>query len=295
MGRQDSTRQALQDRRDRKSRWRRYQPRTRSTLHRRSDLRTGLRDSLHRARGSSLDDGGLAVHYQPIVDLSYGTIRGYEALLRWTHPTRGEIPAADVIAVAEETGLIMPLGTWVLNRAMAEAAPLIQAVDSTQRYLSVNVSPTQLCQPGFIDQARDVVAAAPVHPSQLVIELTETQPLGDDDSDRWGVLGELHEMGIRIAVDDYGTGHAALGYLQQPIFDIVKLDRSFLRGISNSRNRSLIRYVVGLAGELGIDLIAEGIEDDATRSALVELGCTVGQGYMFAPAMTLSHALRWTP
>lgn len=235
------------------------------------------------------------MHYQPIVEVMHRTIHGFEALLRWTHPTRGTIPAAQVISVAEQTGLIIPIGNWVLNQAVADAARLTQAPDGPQRYVSVNVSPSQLRQPDFKDQTRDVVTAVPVHPSQLAIELTETQPLGDDDTEMWRVLGELHELGLRIAVDDYGTGHATLGYLQQPIIDIVKLDRTFLHGITNSRNRSLIRSVVELTRELGIDLVAEGIEDDTTRSALVELGCTIGQGHLFAPAMPLAHAMRWTP
>ncbi|HEY7176730.1 MAG TPA: GGDEF domain-containing phosphodiesterase, partial [Micromonosporaceae bacterium] len=278
---------------DGKGRWRAYRPLMRSPLHRGSDLRAELQNVLHGAGVDAPDMGGLTMHYQPIVQLADGSVYGYEALIRWRHPARGSIPVAELIQVAEQTGLIVPLGNWALSQTVSDAVKLARVSDDAARYVSANVSPTQLRQPDFADRLRDAISAAGADPSQIIIEMTESQPLTGDD-EIWQVLGDLRSDGIRIAIDDYGTGHASLGYLRQPIIDILKLDRMFLTGVADPRGRLLVDAVIKLTRELHIDLVAEGVEDDATREMLVELGCTLGQGHLFARAMPLADAAQWS-
>ncbi|HKE63899.1 MAG TPA: bifunctional diguanylate cyclase/phosphodiesterase [Micromonosporaceae bacterium] len=272
--------------------WRPYQPNMRSPLHRGNDLRIELQAMLQRTGRDDPAANGLAMHYQPIVDLADGSLRGYEALIRFRHPERGSVPVTDLIAAAEQTGLIVPLGNWALSQAITDAVELTAGSDPPVRYVSVNVSPTQLRQPDFNERVRDAIAAAGLEPTRLVIEMTETQPL-DDDDEIWDVLEALSDAGMRIAIDDYGTGHASLGYLRRPVIDILKLDRLFLRDIDTDRTRSLVGAVIQLTKELKIELVAEGIEDHATRIALLGLGCAVGQGHLFAHAMPVGDAIRW--
>jgi diguanylate cyclase (GGDEF)-like protein len=264
---------------DGKGRFRSYDTSMQSPLHRGSGLRVELERAL---RGDAGSNDGLTLHYQPIVALDGGAVRGFEALTRWEHPVRGSVPVPNLIDIAEQTGLIVPLGKWALARALADSPAL-------GGYVAVNVSATQLRQPGFVAHIRDALTSAGVDRGRLVVELTERQPLAYDDH-IWDDLGELREAGIRVAIDDYGTGYASLGYLRHPVIDIVKLDRTLLTDIGAERTRMLVRAVIDLTGKLGIELIAEGIEDEATRSALVELGCRYGQGHLFAPALPLAEA-----
>ncbi|HEY1489320.1 MAG TPA: EAL domain-containing protein, partial [Micromonosporaceae bacterium] len=157
-------------------------------------------------------------------------------------------------------------------------------------YISVNDSVAQLRLTGFADRIRSQLSGSPISPERVVIEITESQLVGDDEK-IWDDLAELRETGLRVAIDDYGTGYASLSYLRHPVIDIVKLDRRFVDNIATERSRSLLRAVLGLTRELGLPLIAEGIEDETTRAALVELGCDYGQGHLFAPAMPLEQAL----
>jgi EAL domain-containing protein (putative c-di-GMP-specific phosphodiesterase class I) len=202
-------------------------------------------------------DQGLTLHYQPIVELAEGAIRGFEALIRWTPPERRPVPASVIIEAAEHTGLIVPLGGWVISKAIAEAASIPDAADGTQRYVSINVSPTQLRRPDFVDNVVEVLAAACVHPSKVIFELVETQPVSPDCHQTWSALGHLRDLGARVAIDDFGAGYAALSHLRQPVVDILKLDRVFCRDTASSRSRSLIRSAVVLAEDLGIELVVE--------------------------------------
>ena len=236
---------------------------------------------------------GMALHYQPIVDLTTGATRGFEALIRWRHPLYGTIPAPAVIGIAEETGLIRSLGNWVLDRALRDAITY-GAAGMHSRYVSVNVSAAQLLAPGFTSHIRRQLMAVDIDPSRLVVEITETLRLHDDNP-IWDDLAKLRELGVRIAIDDYGTGYASLSYLRHPIIDLLKLDQTFLADIDDDRSRTILRSLVALTKRLGIELVAEGIQDEATRSLVAEAGCTLGQGHLFAAAMPLADVLRWNP
>jgi EAL domain-containing protein (putative c-di-GMP-specific phosphodiesterase class I) len=271
-----------------KARWGRYQPVP--TTQPSVDAWAYLRDALDACAG--LGTTVLALHYQPIVDLTHAGIRGYEALLRCT-PAGGEaMSTAKLIDAAERSGLILPLGDWVIRTAIADAALFPRDSDGRQPYVSINVSPVQLCKRDLADTIADALEAAHVHPSRVIIELTETQPLCVDRHDAWGVLRQLRELGVHLALDDYGTGNAALGHLRQPVIDIVKLDRSFTRDLTVHRNRAVVCAVARLTQDLGVDLIVEGIEDDTTRNVLINMGCSYGQGYLFGAPMPLSQGIR---
>lgn len=258
-----------------------------------------LHDDLEEAlladdRGGGTPRGhGLNVQYQPIVELATSVTQGFEALIRWQHPTRGLIPAAAVVELAERTDLIVRLGEWVLNRALIDAVALASA-RSAPKYVSVNVSATQLLQPDFAERTRRHVEAAGLDPSGLVVEITESQIVQDHDH-IWDDLADLRELGIQVAIDDYGTGYASLAYLRHPVIDMLKLDRTFLADIQQPRGRTILQSVVALTESLGISLVAEGIEDERTRAMLVDSGCTLGQGHLYAAAMPLSVAMGWGP
>lgn len=258
-----------------------------------SEIHPDLEMALDSQDGSTPDDDGLTVHYQPILDLAESVTRGFEALVRWQHPSHGLIPAAEVVGAAERTGLIRQLGDWVLGQAIAAAAAL-ESARSAPGYVSVNVSAAQLLQPDFAERTRRRVAIAGLDPSRLVIEITESQVI-QDDKHVWHDLADLRDLGIRVAIDDYGTGYASLAYLRHPVIDMLKLDRTFVADICQPRGRTILQSVVALANSLDIVLVAEGIEDESTRSTLVDSGCTLGQGYLYAAAMPLSHAMRWDP
>ncbi|HEY2793732.1 MAG TPA: EAL domain-containing protein [Micromonosporaceae bacterium] len=274
-----------------KGRWRPYEPEMQSPLRRGSDLRAELERALRPAPGDgAADSRGLTMHYQPIVDLTTGRVSGFEALIRWEHPRRGTVKVPELIALAEHTGLILPLGEWVCARAFQDGHALAEVHEGI--YISVNVSVAQLRLTGFTDRIREQLASSPLEPSRVVVEITESQLVGDDER-IWDDLAELRKTGVRVAIDDYGTGYASLSYLRHPVIDIVKLDRRFLDRIASERARALLRAVLGLTDELGLPLIAEGIEDEMTRATLLELGCAYGQGHLFAPAMPLPEALKF--
>jgi EAL domain-containing protein (putative c-di-GMP-specific phosphodiesterase class I) len=240
--------------------------------------------------GARPSERGLAVHYQPIVELASGVPRGFEALLRWHHPFHGLIPAQDIVEVAEASGRIVELGDWVLRQALIDAS-MFGSAGSQVPYVSINVSADQL-DPGFTDRTRGQIAAVGLDPSQVVLEITESRLVPDSEG-IWDDLVELRRTGVQVAIDDFGTGYSSLAYLRHPVIDMLKLDQTFLGGLGDDRSRTILRSVVELAGNLGIDLVAEGIENDATLSLLVDLGCAFGQGFLFAPAMSLEDALRW--
>jgi diguanylate cyclase (GGDEF)-like protein len=232
-----------------------------------------LRDELHRA----VTSGALEVAYQPIVDLTDHRVTGVEALVRWPHPQLGPMEPEVFIPVAERAALIGDLGRFVLRRACAEFAAWPAAGDA---YLSVNVSPLQMLDPGFPDLVAATLAEAGMRPGQLVLEVTETALA--DESEVIGALTRLRATGVRIAIDDFGTGYASLRYLHLFPADIVKIDRTYVEDIA--RDPAAVR-VVGtlwqLFGAIGLTAVAEGIEDPAQAAMLIELGCPVGQGFLY--------------
>jgi PAS domain S-box-containing protein len=267
-----------------KGRWLRYQ----SELHTAVVERLAMRAALERA----LEAGDFVLQYQPIVRLVDWVTVGFEALVRWVHPTRGMVAPGAFIEVAEDTGLIVPIGDWVLQKAMSDAISWAQSSPDAP-YLSVNVSAKQFRQPGFIERVRDQLARADLPPQRMVLEITESLLLRDDEQ-VWSDLIALRESGIRVAIDDFGTGYSSLSYLRQVPIDVVKIDKSFIDPMAAStQQRDLVEGIVRLAHTLGLEVIAEGLERPQDRELLVDIGCPYGQGYLFSKPMTEQEALRW--
>ncbi len=274
-----------------KGRWRRYQ----SALHTRIVERLALRAELDRA----ISDDALALSYQPIISLDGGRTVSFEALVRWHHPTRGLILPNQFIDVAEESGLIVPMGNWVLANALRAAAEWRDMaangngtwLNGDAPYVSVNVSARQFRTAGFPDRVHQELAAAGLPTSALMLEITESLFLHDDDQ-VWSDLAALRGAGIRIAIDDFGTGYSSLSYLRQVPVDVVKVDRSFINAMSSStQQRALVEGIVRLADTLGLDVIAEGIERAVDRDLLASIGCDFGQGYLFSEPLTEKDAM----
>jgi diguanylate cyclase (GGDEF)-like protein len=218
-----------------------------------------------------------ALHYQPIIDVRSGRVTGFEALIRWNHPHRGLVSPADFILLAEETGLIMPIGEWALQAACAAAAKWPEDVD-----VAVNISPVQFNDGRLADVVQEVLAASGLAPGRLVMEVTESVLL-QNSADRLAVLHRLREMGIRIALDDFGTGYSSLSYLRSFPFDKIKIDQSFIRDLGSNRDSMVIvEAVIGLARGLGMTTVAEGVETAQQLATLADAGCTRVQGYLFS-------------
>jgi diguanylate cyclase (GGDEF)-like protein len=262
-----------------KGRWRQYHDGMINPTRHHVDARRRLEDAL--------DNGKLTVHYQPIVELASGVPEGFEALIR-SDETQPPFAPAELIAVAEHTGLITSVGEFVLARALLDATRW----RGGNAYVSVNVSARQLRQPDFVAMVRSHLAASDTDPARLVLEITESVLVANDDR-AWSYLAALREDGVRIAIDDYGTGYASLSYLRQPVIDVVKIDRSFVADVASARDRQLLRAVCSLCADLGLESIAEGVRNEQGRDALIEAGCRYGQGFLYAPALPIDEAVRW--
>jgi diguanylate cyclase (GGDEF)-like protein/PAS domain S-box-containing protein len=243
--------------------------RLREKVTRKSDLRRAL------------DAGEFCLHYQPIVDLESGRITGAEALVRWMHPDRGLLGPVEFIPAAEESGLIVDLGRWVLGEATRQAAGWAGHVD--RLYMSVNVSPRQLQQSSFISEVAAILDRHPQLRNNLVLEITESTLMQDGPAipDR---MHTLHQLGALIAIDDFGVGYSSLGYLQRLPIDILKIDKSFVDNLGrNDGNGGVLAHaVVSLAHALRLRVVAEGIEQQSQHDELRALGCHYGQGYLFS-------------
>ncbi len=266
-----------------KRQWRRYQPVLSTGMMRRRDLQAAL--------DSAVAESAFTLVYQPIVELSSGTVAGFEALLRWPHAEWGMVQPDQFIALAEETGHIVPLGSWVLQQAMVDVARWQQlAPGHPPVYMSVNVSARQLRDSGFVGEVRRRLARSGLSPSSLVLELTESGLLRPDQRLR-ADLDELKVMGVRLAIDDFGTGYSSLSYLRELPIDVLKIDKSFVDGITVSTQRlALAEVIVRIAKTLGLTVIAEGIESEVQRDMLVSMGCRYGQGYLLATPMPAAEA-----
>lgn len=242
------------------------------------------RDDLERDLAGAQDRHELALAYQPIVDLRQGQLMAVESLLRWEHPHRGPIPPAAVIPSAERTGLIRPIGEWVLRRSCTDLARW-HAAGVAVPAVAVNVSAQQVMDAAFGATVARVLAETGVPPSSVLLEVTETVLLADSDRAR-GVLHELKELGVQLSLDDFGTGYASLNYLRQFPFDVIKIDRSFTADVfTDTVTRSIVGAMIELGHALGASVTAEGVE--TTR----ELGVVSGLGADHAQGFLLSHPL----
>ncbi|MEW6707252.1 MAG: EAL domain-containing protein [Pseudomonadota bacterium] len=234
----------------------------------------------------AVERGELALHYQPLVRLADGSVVGVEALLRWTHPQRGAIPPADFISIAEDTGLIVPIGEWVLRTACRDMKQLQQDTGRTLK-VAVNLSPRQLRHAGLTAMIADALAQSGWRAEDLELEITESMMVDNPDISI-AAMQRIRAMGVGMAIDDFGTGYSSLSYLTRFPVAKLKLDRSFVRGLPHSeRDAAIAHSVVAMGHGLKLQVLAEGIETDAQAQFLRGLGCQMGQGWLFAKAMPL--------
>lgn len=238
--------------------------------------RLALQEQLQRA----LEKNQFLLHYQPILDLQSRRIVAVEALLRWQDENGRQHSAADFVSVAEESGLILTLGEWVLNQACKQAQAWAEAGYPLR--MSVNLSPRQFQAADLVDQVRNALQRTGLPPAALELEITESTAMDDPESSI-RVLTEFKQLGVSIAIDDFGTGYSSLSYLKRIPADKLKIDKSFVDGVaSESEDLAIVRSVLALAASLGIETVAEGIEQAAQMQALIDLGCQYGQGYLFS-------------
>ncbi len=253
----------------------------------RQDVRDRL--ALEAALRRGIGRGELRLHCQPLVSLADARIEGFEALVRWEHPERGLVPPGSFIPLAEETGLIVPIGAWVLNEACATLRRIIDETGMASLQVSVNVSPRQLQQPDFVAQVRAALEDNGLEPSCMVVEITESAIM---EAGAAAILRALKDIGVRLAMDDFGTGYSSLAHLRRFPLDVIKVDRSFVAALGDGQGSSIAGAIVSLAHALGLRTVAEGIEDDEQRRAVLALGCDVGQGFYFARPMPADDLTR---
>jgi EAL domain-containing protein (putative c-di-GMP-specific phosphodiesterase class I) len=272
-----------------KNRHRHFDPAMHQAVVERMALQSELTNAVERDQ--------LTVHYQPVVALDSVRLTGVEALVRWQHPERGLVPPGSFIPLAEQTGLIVPLGRWVLQAACRQAHQWEQAGLGGGLDLNVNVSVRQLKEPGFVAAVAEVLDRTGLEPGRLVLELTESLLMENIDA-ILGVLHQLRGLGVRLAIDDFGTGYSSLAYLVKLPVQVLKIDRSFITGLHDDPNNlTLVRSILKLARDLQLQTVAEGIEQAHLAEELHRLGCDKGQGYWFSrplPAADLEALLRST-
>jgi EAL domain-containing protein (putative c-di-GMP-specific phosphodiesterase class I) len=241
----------------------------------RLELQTDLQQALRR--------GELRLLYQPVVDLSTQSIVGAEALIRWEHPVLGLLSPGAFIPMAEETGLILPIGRWVLEEACKQAATWQRLLPSSTPFgVCVNLAVRQLEQPDLVDLVAAVLQETGLEPHRLELELTETAVINQAES-TIAAIAALKAIGVRLAIDDFGTGYSSLSYLQRLAVDTVKIDQSFTKGLApGSSTAAIVQAVVMLAHALEMAVTAEGIETAEQLSLVTALGCNYGQGYYFS-------------
>jgi diguanylate cyclase (GGDEF)-like protein len=257
----------------------------------RADILSRLRIEAELRR--ALDQGELVVHYQPIVDIASGKPVAVEALVRWEHPQRGLMPPLDFIPIAEETGLIVELGRWVLKQACAQGATW-QRRFAVPLEIFVNVSGRQIADPIFPEQVADVATRSGLLPGTLSLEVTESVLIEEAESPMT-VLSELAKHGLQLVLDDFGTGYSSLSYLKQFPLDGLKIDRAFTKSLGRThRDTAMVKAVVDMSRALGMTLVAEGVETEEQLGHLRQLGCDWVQGYLFCrphPAQQIGEFL----
>lgn len=254
------------------------------------DARMKERRTLELDLRRAVAEGQFELYYQPVVGLEFGNIVGCEALLRWQHPERGTISPAEFIPVAEETGLIVPIGEWVLRQACADAA---KWPDNLK--VAVNLSPAQFRSRSLVQMVFNAFATAGLHPERLELEITETVLMQRNDA-TLEMLRQLRKFGVRIAIDDFGTGFSSLSYLRSFPISKLKIDRSFIKDLPGDKDAlAIVRAVVGLANSMGIVATAEGVETEQQIEVLREIGCPEMQGFIFSKPRPLREIVRLFP
>ncbi len=239
----------------------------------------------------ALADGGFALHYQPKIDLATGRLAGVEALLRWAGDNPVAATTARIIEVAEETGTILPLGDWVLGAACRQIGHW--RAKGYEVPIAVNVSARQLHQQGLGDRVLELLAESKVPAQCLELEITESALMRDGDRAA-GTLRGLRAAGVKVSVDDFGTGYASLNYLRRFPLDTIKIDQSFVRGLADSPDEAaIVQGVIGLAKSLDLKVVGEGVETDRQSHELSRYGCDFGQGFLFSPAVAPAELAGW--
>jgi diguanylate cyclase (GGDEF)-like protein len=258
-----------------KARFEIFTPGLRERAMSRLELENDLRQALERQE--------LSLHYQPILSLRSNQIVGFESLLRWHHPKRGFISPAEFIPVAEETGLILPIGRWVLEKACRQMREW-QTANPKQPPLtiSVNISGSQFKQPDLVEQIEAVLKETGLDGSSLGIEITESVYLNSPE-EAVAIFARLNALGIQFLIDDFGTGYSSLSYLQYFPINTIKIDRTFISRMNGPNHSELVQTIVALAHDLGMDAVAEGIETEAQLDLLRGFGCNYGQGFLLCP------------
>ncbi len=248
----------------------------------RFELETDLRHALERDE--------LRLYYQPLIDLRSGRIAGFEALARWQHPDRGIVPPNDFIPLAEETGLIVPIGRWALDTACRQLADWRRRLGRDDLIVAVNMSGGQLVRDDVVDAVTQALAASGLPGNRLKIELTESVII-DNPKRAGAILERLKALDVSIAMDDFGTGYSSLAYLQKLPIDVLKIDRSFVSNMFETEDSyNIVIAILGLAASLGMETVAEGIETIAQADRLTDLACQTGQGFLYARPLPVDAA-----
>jgi diguanylate cyclase (GGDEF)-like protein/PAS domain S-box-containing protein len=271
-----------------KNRYQLFEPAMHDTALKRLELKAALQ--------RALEHDEFRLFYQPVIELESGKVSGVEALIRWFHPERGLVPPLDFIPLAEETGLIVPIGHWVLKEACRYAAELQSRYPLDERlHMAVNLSARQVARPELVDEVRQILEETGLEPSTLILEITESVMIQDMDL-AISRLTELKALGVQLAIDDFGTGYSSLNYVRRFPVDILKVDKSFIDGVTEGGESSaLTAAVIELASILNLKPVAEGIERPDQLARLLELQCDLGQGFLFAkplPELELEPMLR---
>jgi EAL domain-containing protein (putative c-di-GMP-specific phosphodiesterase class I) len=262
---------------------------TRSTIFKRDTTRGDATNQLRMAHdiAEALREKQFEMYYQPICDLSSGRISGYEALIRWHHPVDGMISPLDFLGIAEQTGQIREIGLWTLERACLDWPTLRERINHAKPFVSVNLSPSQLTGEGFVEDVKNIAIRNKMPAAELKLELTETVIIDKPDQALL-LLSKLTEAGSTLALDDFGTGHSGLEALHRYPIGTMKIDRSFVsQMLTSAHSAKIVQASIELAHSLKMDVVAEGIETEDERLALLELGCDYGQGWLFGRPASL--------
>ena len=259
-----------------------------ASMHTRAELRLTIETNLRQALGTSQ----LALHYQPKMDAQSGQVAGMEALIRWTHPTLGRITPAEFIPIAEQTGLIVPLGDWILREACSQVVTW-RAQGLTNLICAVNLSAAQFRERNLPQRVQQILVATGLEPQYLQLEITESMVMRDEHI-TLSMLRELKQIGLSIAIDDFGTGYSSLSYLKRLPIDVLKIDQSFVRELGeDSDDAAIVLAVIAMAHSLRLKVVAEGVEQKHQLDFLRRHHCDECQGYLFSPALPATEFAGW--